>query len=263
MIEQSAAKPTPTAPFGSEISPIDGMELVYVPAGEFEMGSDRQDHERPIHTVTLDAFWIDRTEVTNGLYLQCVAAGACNEPENSTSDRRVSYYGNSAYINYPVIHVDWFRAEAYCQWAGRRLPTEAEWEKAARGADGRTYPWGEEASCNQANFDTTWYPSDCVGDTTRVGSYPPGVSPYGALDMAGNVWEWTADWYSSTYYDRSPSSNPSGPLFGTERVMRGGSWEHSSHVAYTANRTSGRPDHWFFTDVGFRCAVSESAAKIE
>ncbi|MGH2619751.1 MAG: formylglycine-generating enzyme family protein, partial [Anaerolineales bacterium] len=185
----------PTAgPLATEAPAPAGM--VFVPAGPFEMGSNSGDNsERPVHTVTLDAFWIDRTEVTNAMYEMCVNAGACESPGRTESYSRSSYHGDSQFANYPVIFVSWYDAKASCEWAGRRLPTEAEWEKAARGKDGRTFPWGNASpDANLLNFDLD------VGDTTETGEYPAGASPYGALDMAGNVWEWVNDWYEETYY---------------------------------------------------------------
>ncbi len=164
--------------------------------------------ETPQHTVYLDAFWIDRTDVTNNMYASCVSTGACTAPISTTSSTSTiisSYYGNSAFDNYPVIWVTWYDATAYCKWAGRQLPTEAQWEKAARGTDGRIYPWG-----NTAPDDTLLNYNASIGDTTAVSSYLRGASPYGALDMAGNVWQWVNDWYSDTYYRSSSSSNPLG-----------------------------------------------------
>jgi formylglycine-generating enzyme required for sulfatase activity len=234
------------------VSLIDGALLVFVPAGEFTMGSDDGgSDERPAHTVYLDAFAIDRTEVTNAQYARCVQAGACRPPDPSRSSTRADYFADPRYADYPVIYVSWDDARAYCAWAGRRLPTEAEWEKAARGTDGRTYPWGDEWDASKANTDEAG-----PGDTTPVGAYPQGASPYGALDMAGNVWEWVADWYGANYYRESPGENPLGPASGAYRVVRGGSWNNYQWLARAAIRgrnTPGNRDD----DVGFRCARSD------
>jgi formylglycine-generating enzyme required for sulfatase activity len=179
---QIAASPIPVLSIGSTmISDKDGMTLLYVPAGEFMMGSDNGGaDEKPVHTVYLDAFWIDRTEVTYAMYAKCVQDGACNQPSSTKSDTRDSYYGNSEFDNYPVIYVSWKGAKAYCEWADRRLPTEAEWEKAARGENAFIYPWGNDAPNNNLlNYN------GAVGDTTEVGKYQDGASPYGR-------WIWQA-----------------------------------------------------------------------
>jgi serine/threonine-protein kinase len=238
--------PTATPGIGStSISPKDGMLLLYVPSGGFTMGSkEGSGNEFPDHTVFLDAFWIDRTEVTDGMYALCVAEGACQPPVNS------NYYGIPEFDNNPVTNVDWNMAQAYCGWAGRRLPTEAEWEKAARGTDGRYYPWGNEAP----NADLLNYGLN-VGVTTAVGSYPAGASPYGALDMAGNVWEWVADWYQVDYYTLGNTSNPQGPHDGRHRVIRGGAWGIFEAGVSTSARVRYLPESSSY-DVGFRCAVS-------
>jgi len=239
------------------ISEADGMELVYVPAGEFWMGSFDGDknaevNERPAHEVYLDAYWIDRNEVTNGMYETCVHMGVCRAPRGDGSETRNAYYGEVQYANYPVIYVDWYMAKTYCEWAGRRLPSEAEWEKAARGTDGRIYPWGDEPpSCRLANH------SSCEADTVAVGNYKAGISPYGALDMAGNVWEWVADWYDKGYYRNSPRENPSGASFGEERVVRGGGWNSVVRYVRSANRYWRLPSH-NLNNLGFRCALSTS-----
>jgi len=243
-------------PRDTQVSTQDGMELVYIPAGEFIMGSKfsyNEKSEKPSHLVNLDAYWIDRTEVTNAMYSLCVTAGFC-DVTGDYSRTRDTYSGNPEYSNYPAISVNWFQAQAYCSWAGRRLPTEAEWEKAARGTDGRIYPWGDESpTCNLANF------YDCIGDTNMVGSYPNGASPYGLLDMAGNVREWVADWYSENYYESSPIFNPTGPSSGREKVLRGGSFESSRSDLRTADRYPSFDDvleYPFWQGFGFRCAVS-------
>jgi formylglycine-generating enzyme required for sulfatase activity len=226
------------------------MVQVYVPAGSFQMGSDSgESDEKPAHPVTLDAFWIDRTEVTNKMYALCVEAGKCSLPSSVGSSKRGDYYGNAQYNNYPVIYVSWDNTKAYCEWAGRRLPTEAEWEKAARGTGGRTYPWGDATpDSTRLNFNSP------DSDTTEVGKYPSGVSPYGALDMAGNVWEWVNDWYDEAYYSNSPLKNPQGPDSGQSRVLRGGSWFVNVRLVRAANREGDEPD--LFNGIGFRCARS-------
>lgn len=206
-------------------------EMVEVPAGIFEMGCDPEHNagedcsgNSTLHQVTLDAYWIDKYEVTNASYARCVAAGGCTPPYKNSSTTRTAYYGNQSFANYPVIYVDWNQANAYCTWAGKRLPTEAEWEKAARGpVFAYRYPWGDEApDCRMANFGGT---EGCVGDTSAVGSYPDGASPYGALDMVGNVWEWVADWWQDGYYAYASTKNPLGPVTGGYKVFRGADWQ--------------------------------------
>lgn len=244
---------TPAQPLSTQVSSADGMVQVYVPAGEFQMGSAQADaaagqSEGPLHKVLLRAFWIDLTEVTNAMYAGCVKAGACRPPGESHSKTRTDYYDEPGFKDYPVIYVSWLDAQGYCHWTGRRLPTEAEWEKAARGSDARLYPWGAAPpAARTANFDSQ------VGDTTRVGSLLAGASPYGALDMAGNVAEWTADWYGADYYRVSEYSNPAGPEQGEFRVLRGGSWFNPARAMRSAFRLWNYPDLRSDT-VGFRCA---------
>ena len=206
----------------TQVSTKDGMVLIYIPAGDFLMGSADSDKEansdeKPQHKVYLDAFWIDKTEVTNVMYARCVQAGACQTLFETKSFARSSYYTNAQFKDFPVIYVSWDDAGKYCKWAERRLPTEAEWEKAARGAIGRLYPWGDDPpNPSLLNFNKN------VGDTTQVGKYPDGASTYGVLDMAGNVWEWVADWYDEKYYSKSPNRNPDGPASGGFGILRGG-----------------------------------------
>jgi formylglycine-generating enzyme required for sulfatase activity len=219
--------------------PVDGTSYVYVPAGKFMMGSNDYDDEKPIHEVELAGFWIMQTPVTNEQYSKGVAAGACRKPNNQR-------WNQAEYAQHPVTHVDWQQASDYAAWAGGRLPTEAEWEKAARGTDGRTYPWGNDMPTAQfLNFNYS------KGDTTAVGSYAQGASPYGALDMAGNVWEWTADWYAVDYYENSPAQEPPGPAEGSLRTLRGGSFYNIEDDVRCAYRGYNYPNNRNY-NVGFR-----------
>ena len=228
--------PAPSTASAGEtwIRPADGAVMAYVPAGEFLMGSpeddpDAGDDEKPQRTVYLDAFWIDRTEVTNAQYGQCVESGACWEPRYWDDD---SLHAPDE----PVLWVSWHDAQSYAEWVGGRLPTEAEWEKAARGTDGRLYPWGDSPpACSQANF------AGCAGSSLPVGSHPAGASPYGALEMAGNAQEWVADWYDADYDSPPVVRNPQGPESGTFRVLRGGSFLHDQSVSRCAHRVGGYP----------------------
>ena len=245
-------KANPTPGLGSTtVRYKDGMVMVYVPAGDFIMGSDYGDlDEKPVHTVTLHAFWIDQTEVTNAMFSKCVQAGACSPPRGSGSSLRENYYGNSDYADFPVVNISvmWHAIE-YCKWVGTRLPTEAEWEKAARGTDGRTYPWGNDSpNENLANYNMN------IKDTVAVGSYPDGASPYGALDMAGNVSEWVADFYSDTYYSISPASNPKGPASGNYKVLRGGGGNTYETQLRVSSRNKFPSAGGSTAFIGFRCA---------
>jgi formylglycine-generating enzyme required for sulfatase activity len=262
----------------------DGMVMVYVPVGEFIMGNNAGPmDERPQHTVFLDAFWIDKTEVTNAMFTQFIqATGYQTDAEKGGSAWAFDGSSWSKVIaanwqhpqgpstnltgleNHPVVNVTWYDATAYCQWTGSRLPSEAEWEKAARGTDGSTYPWGEqEPYGNLLNFadiniSTEWADknlNDGYKFTAPVGSYPEGVSPYRALDMAGNVWEWVNDWYQETYYTVAPTSNPAGPNSGDGRVLRGGSWNHNLQDIHASMRLWSKP-YEAIDNFGFRCALS-------
>jgi formylglycine-generating enzyme required for sulfatase activity len=237
--------PTPTLGIGSTWTrPADGMEMVYVPEGEFTMGSnDGSDDEKPAHQVYLDAYWIDRTEVTNAMYAKCVLAGPCKS-NPGTSVR------SSEYDEYPVASVQWDDARSYCSWAEVRLPTEAEWEKAARGTDARIYPWGNDK--DPAKYYVATGNSQGV---KPAGSYLSGASPYSALGMAGGVLEWVNDWYSLTYYQDSPSSNPQGPANGDWHVLRGGS--QFDVVSFARSTYRGPWNPWSANGYfGFRCARS-------
>ena len=271
----TAPSPTvaPTTPAPQTIKlriwEADGAEMVFVPAGEFVMGSEELgDDERPAHRVYLDDFWIDRYEVTNERFARFVAAtGYQTEaekrgwgwvwmgseweeiegadwrhprgPDSSIEDKK----------DHPVVLISWHDADAYCRRAGKHLPSEAQWEKAARGADGRRYAWGDEFDSSKANTKESRR-----GDTAPVGSFSSqGDSPYGASDMTGNVREWVVDWYGSNYYSQSPSDNPTGPITGTYKVLRGGSWSLNQFYARVSFRHNVRPDYTY-DFAGFRCS---------
>jgi len=239
------------------------MTLVCVPAGEFIQGSAEdgptaRPNEKPQHKVYVDAFWIDRTEVTNAMFAACVAAKVCHERTISpylwgvSLPNGSSYYAESEYQDYPVIMLDSDEAQTYCQWQGGRLPYEAEWEKAARGSDDQLYPWGAEIDCKQANY------LGCVGAPANVNSYPESVSQYGALNMAGNLWEWTADWYASDYYAHAPTQNPHGPETGQYRTLRGGGWRSLTYQLRVTERANGKPEHATDGEIGIRCAMDDA-----
>jgi len=237
----------------------DRMVMVYVPAEEFEMGStEGGSDEQPVHTVTLDGFWIDQTEVTNAQFVAFLneqgdqTEGGVTWPELDSDDCLIERVGGeyrpkNGYADHPVIEVSWYGADAYCEWAGARLPTEAEWEYAARGPQGFVYPWGNDApTCERAQF------SECSGHTVPVGSLLAGASWCGALDMAGNVWEWVADWYRD--YPSAARTNPTGQETGSFKVLRGGSWSRHQMYVRAAYRYSATP-YFRSPDVGFRCVV--------
>jgi formylglycine-generating enzyme required for sulfatase activity len=253
--------------------------MVDVPAGPFKMGSDDaevddiavplcKEHwddnctrgwfiggaEQPQHEVDLGAFYIDKKEVTNERYRECVEAGACRAPSDITN------YANTDYAQHPVVHVKWNDADTYCRWMGKRLPTEAEWEKAARGPEGRVFPWGDEFDGTKLNYCDTncefdWADKrvdDGYADTAPVGYYPAGASWCDALDMAGNVWEWTADLFKAYPDSRFQSKDPDRDS--KCRVLRGGSWGEAPHFARGSNRKWELPEHQE-DNAGFRCAM--------
>ena len=231
------------------INAKDRAEVVYVPAGEFTMGSRAgvgYSDEEPEHKVYLDGYWIYQTEVTVAQYRAFCQATSRSMPLTLPVD---TVYLGFWKDDHPIVKVTWDDATAYAKWAGAALPTEAQWEKAARGTDGRAYPWGND-----------WDAAKCVSgvgtsrsSTAPVGSIPVGASPYGALDMAGNVWEWSADWYGP--YTAAPAKNPTGPADGSSRVYRGGSWDDGGAADFRcANRSGGTPSNR--SDyIGFRCVV--------
>jgi len=256
--------------------------MVLVQEGSFQMGSDLDEimsfcpgwnqgkvcknetysDEAGVHTVFLDAYYIDQYEVTNQYYELCVQANACKAPADISLGTQDFYYGNPKFYLYPVVHVTWYDAQKYCNWRGGRLPTEAEWEKAARGEDQRFFPWGSNFMGVKANLCDM----NCTGETSNqslddgypytspVGRFAEGKSPYGALDMAGNVWEWVGDWYDKAYYSTLPENarNPTGPASGPGRVLRGGSWISNIFNLRATLRLNYKPDYQA-SQIGFRC----------
>jgi len=227
--------------------------MAYIPGGCFEMGdafNEGAANELPVHTVCISSFEMDSHEVTNAEYKECVDAAACTAPSDSSSDTRGSYYGAPAYDDYPVIYVNWNQATAYCAWAGKLLPTEAEWEYAARGGlSGNRYPWGDSIGGTDANYLNSGDAWD--NDTSPVGNYA--ANGYGLYDVSGNVWEWVNDWSQSDYYSVSPTNDPPGPASGTARVFRAGGWHNGPYALRVAYRPSVAPTSAYY-DLGFRCA---------
>lgn len=238
-------------------------ETVFIPAGSFLMGAEAETgfaiceesragcaledfaDEGPVREVTLDAFWIDKFEVTNNGYRRCVDAGGCDLPA------LLEFYNHPDFADHPVVYVSWFQAERFCQWAGGSLPTEAQWELAARGRDGRIFPWGDALVCGKANL------KGCTqGLTMPAGSFVDGASPYGVMDMAGNAAEWTADWYDPAGYDAADLTNPTGLMEGELKTARGGSWKNPFSGARATNRTANYPEV-FSSGVGFRCVYQQ------
>ncbi len=252
-VEPTATTPPTATPLPDEIKDDNGVPMQLVPAGEFTMGSDDSVDvgSRPAHTVYLDAFYIDKFEVTNEMYAECVEdTPECRRPRLSGSITRSTYYNNPNFANYPVLYVDWYMAKAYCTWRGGRLPTEAEWEKAARGTQGRIYPWeSQERNCYYSNL------AGCMDDTTAVDAYSQGRSPYGIYDLSGNVWEWTSSIFQSYPYD--PEDGRENPTGKGARVARGGAW-HSFGVQSGTARSDTRYDldpSYYGAYVGMRCVM--------
>ncbi len=246
--------PAPTQPLapvalggpqsGETMKWIDGSTLIYIPAGDFSMGYGG---DAPVHTVMLDGYWIQETKVTNRMYDQCVKAGLCTPP---TQELGGPVFTNPSFASHPVVGVTWDQAQAYCGWIQGSLPTEAQWEKAARGLNGNAYPWGNsEPSCDLLNY------ANCYGRTTNVNAYEEAASAFGLLDMAGNVFEWVGDWYDASYYSQSPAANPTGPESGQYRSIRGSSFETTAEQAASAIRRFNEPTD-SGRDIGFRCAVT-------
>ncbi|HET7058506.1 MAG TPA: SUMF1/EgtB/PvdO family nonheme iron enzyme [Nitrospiraceae bacterium] len=255
--ETTSAEPS-TKP-ASELAGKDGAPMILVPAGPFPMGVPKGDRdggrdEYPRHEVVLDNYYIDIYEVTHGRYAEFVKATGHRAPENLKYPKRTLWkdHLSASLAERPVINVDWQDADAYCRWAGKRLPTEAEWEKAARGTDDRRFPWGNvEPTHKHLNFNQQWQ-----GEKTLmpVGSYEAGKSPFGAYDMAGNVWEWVADWYDPLYYEKSPAANPKGPDTGTYKVLRSSGWSVETPLVRLFTRVKSDPTNRN-DSTGFRCAA--------
>ncbi|MDQ2732264.1 MAG: formylglycine-generating enzyme family protein [Armatimonadota bacterium] len=227
----------------TKINAQDGATMILIPAGPFLMG-DTDQSDNPRRTVTLDAYYIYKNLVTVAQYRKF-----CNATDHYFPDPPPWGWKN----DHPIVNVGWDDATAYCEWAGTQLPTEAQWEKAARGTDGRKFPWG-----NDFKSSRLWCSKAAYADahtTAPVGSFPAGASPYGVLDLAGNVWEWCADWYSDNYIQTAPLQNPIGPELGTHRVLRGGSWYNSGESDFhSAFRNWGDPTYWYNIS-GFRCVI--------
>ena len=249
--EEASAPESPTA---SDEAPIP-EEMVTIPAGPFVRGTlSGGFDEQPQRTIDLETFSIDRFEVTNHQYQQFVLA--TGHRKAGPPSRYAKSIGRMRGTNQPAVYVSWDDAKEYCHWKGKRLPTEAEWEKAMRGTDGRLWPWGNQEKPNGANWARV---QDGYDVSARVGSFPTDNSPYGVMDGAGNVMEWVADWYQESYYKESPDKNPPSPEFGTFRVMRGGGYTTTGGDLRITSRSKMVPD---FRDetIGFRCAISGAFA---
>lgn len=263
---EPSAMPTPTPePFITQT----GARMIFIPEGIFRMGDDESEErdQQPAHLVRLDAYFLDETEVTNREYAQCVDAGACAAPDSPNATYHGAYFGNPAFADYPVIFVSWYDADTFCRWRGGRLPTEAEWEKAASLEPVEDvklrYPWGDDFNGTLLNYCDGGCPrgyadtdvDDGHRDTAPVGSYSDGRSPQGIYDMSGNVLEWVADWYDPRYYAEATDTNPLGPLEGQFKAMRGGSWLSEAAETTTTYRDSFDPNV-SRANLGFRCAMT-------
>jgi formylglycine-generating enzyme required for sulfatase activity len=234
---------------GTIMTWLDNSQLVYIPVGDFIMGLGSGD--APQKTVSLDGYWIYKTDVTDKMYGQCVGTGNCAAPAQEIG---TPVYTNPVYGDYPVVGVTWDMAANFCKWAQGQLPTEAQWEKAARGSDGGVHPWGNEnPGCDLLNY------KGCLGHTNDVNDYPAGRSQYGLLDMAGNVFQWVNDFYDPNYYDNMPAQNPTGPGSGDTHVIRGSSFESDASQTISAVRHYGGSGHTNY-DLGFRCVVNQPKA---
>jgi formylglycine-generating enzyme required for sulfatase activity len=242
--EMEARPPEP----GETLAWVDSSLLVYIPPGEFIMGHEGIDEIFP-HPVYLDGYWIYRTEVTYSMYLNCMARGICSPP---ASDPSIPDIEDPSLADLPMVNLRWDQAAQYCEWMGGFLPTEAQWEKAARGLENFPFPWGEDnPTCDLLNFN------DCQGETTAVNAYAQGVSPFGVYDMAGNVMEWVADWYDGAFYHQSPFDNPGGPQEGEERSVRGSTYASGPEMIPVFLRDSALPEEYSL-DLGFRCVVANA-----
>jgi formylglycine-generating enzyme required for sulfatase activity len=250
--------PGPTATTLPETTFLRGVQMVLVPGGTFTMGrAGTYPNEAPPHEVYLDPYYIDQTEVTNLYYRACVQEGGCETPEFITVQVWDNYFGLERFNNYPVAYISWPEAQNYCRWRGGNLPTEAQWEKAARydpvnGNEQDLFPWGNTApSLYYANFGAE------IGRPEPVGARPAGASPVGAYDMSGNMIEWVYDWYQDNYYEHSPHDNPTGPLTGAEKILRGGWWgENGAEIGVTFRASIGPGTKQIY--IGFRCAYTPS-----
>ncbi|HUH97099.1 MAG TPA: SUMF1/EgtB/PvdO family nonheme iron enzyme [Anaerolineales bacterium] len=236
----------PPIQVGASYPYVDGTTLVAVPAGPFVMGA-LKGKDDPQHPITLGSYWIYSTMVTNTQYKFCFDAGYCTAPDETDNPD----FGDPLLGNEPVVGVTYDQAASYCTFVHARLPTEAEWEKAARGPDGNLYPWGDaKPTCDLLNFGR------CVRRLTSVTNYPQGKSYFGALDMDGNAFEWVADWYAPDYYSTSPSTDPLGPESGESRVIRSAAFDTDAYLLDSARRSSADPSS-HTNELSFRCAVDD------